>query len=153
MGGPAADGWCRSPAIGWDAEEGDLQSDRSTTGSGTRRLPARNVLLSLLAVLALAAVASAQSFLGTIRGTVTDETAAVISGAKVTVSNENTGFSREVTSNASGAFVFAELPVGSYTVVVEYPGRPASRSNILLWIARGPIRPTTFATTKRELSV
>jgi hypothetical protein len=67
-----------------------------------------------------AAAASAQRTAGTIRGTVTDTTGAIIAGAQVTATNSATGFSRTTTTNTSGLYVFPDLPVGPYTVSVEF---------------------------------
>jgi carboxypeptidase family protein len=94
--------------------------------------------LSLVAFLALlvAMPAYAQKITGTIRGTVTDPTGAIIAGAKVTVKNEDTGLSRSSTTSSAGIFSFAELPVGSYRVEVEHPGFKAEvRSKITLNVA------------------
>ena len=45
-------------------------------------------------------------------GTVTDAQAAVVPGARVTVTNRATGLSRTVTTDAAGAFTLPLLPVG-----------------------------------------
>jgi hypothetical protein len=63
----------------------------------------------------------AQKYTGTITGTVTDPQGAVVSGAQVTITNQGTGEARNVTTNASGAFVVPELPVGTYTINVKSP--------------------------------
>jgi len=68
----------------------------------------------------LAAPAFAQT--ATIRGTVTDQSGAAVGGAKVTVKGEDTGFTRTTTTNASGLYSFAELPVSSYQVQVDLAG-------------------------------
>jgi hypothetical protein len=66
-------------------------------------------------------------------GTVTDAQAAVVPGAKVTVTNTATGLSRTVTTDPSGAFVFPLLPVGSYSLTVEQAGfRKYENRGILL---------------------
>jgi len=94
--------------------------------------------LSLVAFLALlvAMPAYAQKITGTIRGTVTDPTGAIIAGAKVTVKNEDTGLTRSSTTSSAGIFSFAELPVGSYRVEVEHPGFKAEvRSKVTLNVA------------------
>ena len=94
--------------------------------------------LSLVAFLALlvAMPAYAQKITGTIRGTVTDPTGAIIAGAKVTVKNEDTGLTRSGTTTSDGIYAFAELPVGSYRVEVEHPGFKAEvRSKITLNVA------------------
>ena len=79
--------------------------------------------LSLVAlVLLLAAPVFAQKFTSQIRGTVTDPTGAAVSGAKVTLTNEGTGVSRTLNTNAQGNYAFADIPVGSYRVEVEFAG-------------------------------
>jgi hypothetical protein len=82
--------------------------------------------LSSFAVLCLAALlpatCSAQSVRGTILGTVTDSSGAVVRGAKVTATQTATGLSRtEVTSDA-GEYSIPQLPVGPYSVSVEQAG-------------------------------
>jgi hypothetical protein len=87
-------------------------------------------------VLLIAAPVFAQRFTAAIRGTVTDSTTAAIAGAKVTIANENTGLARTVTTNANGNYSFADLPVGSYRVEVEYAGfKTAVRSKVAISVA------------------
>src|ERR1051326_2454472 len=59
---------------------------------------------------------------GRISGTVTDPSGAVVPGATVTVTNEETGVARSVTSNATGFYVVTNLPVGTYNVAAEQKG-------------------------------
>jgi len=66
--------------------------------------------------------ASAQTFRGTILGTVTDASGAAVAGAKVTVKNADTGLTREVTTSDDGSYVVPELPIGNYSVTVEKQG-------------------------------
>src|SRR5678816_4379265 len=87
-------------------------------------------------LLVLAVPAAAQRITATMRGTVTDPTGAVISGAKVTVKNEETGLTRSGTTTTAGIYSFAELPVGSYQVQIEHPGfKSEVRSKIILNVA------------------
>jgi carboxypeptidase family protein len=80
--------------------------------------------------------AYAQKITGTIRGTVTDPTGAVIPGAKVTVKNEDTGLTRSGSTTSAGIYSFAELPVGSYRIEVEDAGFKAEvRSRVVLNVA------------------
>jgi hypothetical protein len=59
----------------------------------------------------------------TIRGQVTDQTHSAVSGAKVVLTRTLTGLSRELTTQADGAFSFAGLPTaGAYDIVVEKDG-------------------------------
>jgi hypothetical protein len=76
-----------------------------------------------LVFLLLAAVSlSAQTFRGTILGTVTDPTGAVVAGAKVTVKNTGTGLERTTETSADGSYSVPELPIGTYTVTVTQAG-------------------------------
>src|SRR4029079_8892005 len=78
-------------------------------------------------ILLLASVVSAQTFRGTILGTVTDPNGAVVPGAKVTVKNTSTGLERSTTTDESGNYSVPELPIGPYEVRVEQSGFVASR--------------------------
>jgi hypothetical protein len=64
---------------------------------------------------------SAQT-LGTITGEVKDSSGAVMPGVTVTAMNNATNATREVQSNAAGAFSFPALPPGAYTVKAELQG-------------------------------
>jgi hypothetical protein len=81
------------------------------------------LLVCLSAVLLLCSgAAMAQTFRGTILGTVTDSTGASIAGAAVAVKNVNTGLSRTVSTSDDGSYSVPELPIGTYTVTVEKAG-------------------------------
>jgi hypothetical protein len=87
-------------------------------------------------VLLAAVPALAQKITASIRGTVSDPTGAVVSGAKVTIKNEDTGLTRSTPTNAAGNYLFAELPVGSYRIEVEQAGfKSAVRSKIVVNVA------------------
>ncbi len=72
----------------------------------------------VLAVLLLSVLANAQS-LGTLTGTVADQTGAIVPKANVTLVNEGTGETRTTVSNPSGYFSFAAITPGTYTVKVK----------------------------------
>ena len=87
----------------------------------------------LLAVLLSLTSLSAQVVTGAISGRVTDNTGAVIPGAKVQVENIETGLMRNTESDAAGRFEFRNLPAGAYTVTVQQSGfRTGIRSGITL---------------------
>lgn len=65
---------------------------------------------------------SAQTFRGTILGTVTDAQGGVLAGAKVTVKNLGTGLERNTDTSADGSYALPELPIGTYTVTISQPG-------------------------------
>lgn len=59
---------------------------------------------------------------GSINGTVTDPSGAVVSDAKVSITNTSTGQSVALTSNSAGAFSTGPLPPGTYKVQVTAKG-------------------------------
>jgi hypothetical protein len=61
----------------------------------------------------------AQTGTTSLRGTVNDETGAVIVGANVKISNSQTGFERSTTSGSAGEYEFLALPPGLYALTVE----------------------------------
>lgn len=56
------------------------------------------------------------------RGTVTDQTKAMVAGAKVTLTNEQTEQKVYTTTTAEGEFSLSELSEGNYSIRVESPG-------------------------------
>lgn len=76
----------------------------------------------LVFVLLAAVSLSAQTFRGTILGTVTDPSGAVVSGAKVTVKNTGTGLERTTATSGDGSYSLPELPIGTYNVTVTQSG-------------------------------
>lgn len=78
--------------------------------------------LTLLTLVLCATPILAQTFRGTILGTVTDAQGAVVPGAKVTAHNINTGLERVTETSADGSYAISELPVGTYTVTVTQSG-------------------------------
>jgi hypothetical protein len=69
-----------------------------------------------------APVAGAQTFRGSMQGTITDSTGAALAGAKVKVFSEATGLSRTVEANDHGEYVASELPLGIYSITVAKQG-------------------------------
>jgi hypothetical protein len=88
--------------------------------------------IAIGALLLLAAPAWAQSFRGSIRGTVTDPSGSVITGAKITAKNISTGLQREATTGQDGGYVLAELPAGEYTVTAASEALSPSAQNVLV---------------------
>ncbi|HUO35173.1 MAG TPA: carboxypeptidase regulatory-like domain-containing protein [Candidatus Acidoferrum sp.] len=93
-----------------------------------RRYGVRIACLSaLMTVLLLCAhPAAAQTFRGTILGTVTDTTGAAIVGATVEIQNVDTGLVRTTETAVDGSYVMPELPIGNYRVTVEKKGFQSS---------------------------
>lgn len=66
--------------------------------------------------------AAAQVLTGTLTGTVSDQTGAVIPGASVSVTDLGTGRQHQALSGDTGNFTVTNLPNGFYQVTIEVPG-------------------------------
>jgi len=90
------------------------------------RLGARFALLALLTLsaLLLSSVAFGQSTVatGSISGSLTDPSGAVVSGAKITITHKSTGQVITTSSNSAGAYTSGPLIPGDYVVRVETKG-------------------------------
>src|SRR5919108_667022 len=69
-----------------------------------------------------AASAASQALFGTISGTVTDSSGAVVPGATVSVRNVETGVTKTVTSNEVGVYTATNLVPGQYLVEASLSG-------------------------------
>src|SRR5437867_2392445 len=100
---------------------------------------------------ALAARLTAQVPTGTITGTVSDQVAAVLAKATVTVTNKDTGASRVVRTGADGTFSVPSLPPGSYDVLIEASGfQPTISPAEVVTGATTTVRVTLQVSTKTE---
>jgi len=99
-------------------------------------------MLAFSLVLIAAGVASAQLTTGTITGTVTDESGAVLPGVTVIIKNTDTGIERSLVTNARGRYEAPNLAVGPYEVTATLTGFNTS-------IRRGvTLRPGRFSTRR-----
>jgi hypothetical protein len=89
----------------------------------------------LWATLAFPAAQNGNS--ASVRGSVTDTSTAVISGATVTISNPVSGLNRTVQTDATGQFQIDNLPFNAYNVTVTAPGFGALKQNITVRSAVG----------------
>ena len=89
----------------------------------------RSLRLAALAIAAPIFVYS-QSTFGTILGTVTDSTGAVVPSARVVITNEHESISREVTTDAAGNYEALNLKAGAYTVATTVSGFKSCRSTL-----------------------
>src|SRR5579863_7653653 len=64
----------------------------------------------------------AQQQLGTITGTVSDSSGAVIARSNVDLVNNDTGFKKTAVTKEDGTFFFADLPIGTYTLTFNQTG-------------------------------
>ncbi len=81
------------------------------------------LLLAVVCCLLTSTPAFAQSYTtGEISGTVTDPTGAVLPNVSITLKSVEKGFTQTATSNAQGAYNFAFLAPGTYTITAKVPG-------------------------------
>ena len=82
----------------------------------------RVVLGLLIAASLLPGSLAAQAVTGTILGTITDTTGAVMPGTTVTLKNIGTGLTRTVVTDSAGDYTAPSLPTGKYTATAELSG-------------------------------
>src|SRR6201987_2139884 len=82
----------------------------------------RNARLLFLLAALIATPAWAQTQLGTLFGTVTDTSGAVVPGAEVSVENVTTGLKRDGSTGKTGEYQLVGLPTGRYTLRVQKEG-------------------------------
>ncbi len=86
-------------------------------------IPRRIMLFSVLLLVVVVGSSSAWAqFTSGIEGTVTDPTGAVVSGATVTIKNEETGAVQTFQTQESGSFRFTTLPSSAFSISVAAPG-------------------------------
>src|ERR1700679_2856362 len=77
------------------------------------------VLCAALAIQSFSGRLQAQTFYGSIVGTVTDTTGAIVQGATVTITNLGTNESQTAKTNNSGEYSFVNLVPANYKVDVQ----------------------------------
>ncbi len=84
-----------------------------------------NVLIRIfccLLLLSTCSVIGAQTITGSVRGTVTDPSGAVVPGAEITATNTATGVATHTTADRSGLYNIQFLPIGRYTIEATSKG-------------------------------
>ena len=87
---------------------------------------------AMLALFSAGLLAQTTISTGSIQGTVTDASGAVLSGAKVTITNKATGLSAATTTNGAGAFASGALTPAEYEVRVEAQGFKTQAQTVLV---------------------
>src|SRR5215813_15599676 len=80
------------------------------------------VARALFAVLISVSTLFAQTTNATLRGSITDQSGAILPGVAITVKHEGTGVERATLSDETGNYQLAALPVGPYQIDVRLPG-------------------------------
>jgi len=79
-------------------------------------------LATVCLIAAVASISYGQTASGTIGGTITDASGALVPGAKVTITRTSTGVHSETVTNQVGDYRVPFLTVGTYSVRIEAPG-------------------------------
>jgi hypothetical protein len=87
-------------------------------------------ILLLLATLIFTTFAFAQLPTGSIQGTITDPSGAVVPGAKVTISSASSGQTFNLTTSGSGSYTSGPLLPGMYTIAVTAQGFSTAQSTV-----------------------
>jgi Carboxypeptidase regulatory-like domain/TonB dependent receptor len=82
----------------------------------------RLLSLLLLVFFSLSPGAHAQLYTGSVAGLVTDPSGAIVPSAKITLTDQNKGYSYTATTDpATGRYVLRSIPPGTYRITVEAP--------------------------------
>src|SRR5713226_7157611 len=84
----------------------------------------KRLVFAILVVLSLAVAANAQTFRGTINGTVTDPSGASVPNAAVKATESATGIDHNTVTTSEGSFAFQDIPLGYYRVTITATGFP-----------------------------
>jgi hypothetical protein len=87
-----------------------------------QKIRTASACIALLALASSWEIAHGQALNGSIVGNVKDASGAAVPGATVTLTNDTTTQSREVTADADGRYDFATVPPGTYTIGVAKTG-------------------------------
>jgi len=82
----------------------------------------QGIFVVLLAMALGAVPAWPQSSNGSLRGTVQDETKAVIPGVTIVLTNTATGVETRTITNEAGVYIYPAIAAGSYRLTAEHPG-------------------------------
>src|SRR3954467_3437762 len=88
------------------------------------------VALMFLSVVASPTVAQGLGGAGTVQGTVKDPTGGVMQAVQVRISNPVSGFSRTASTDATGKYVFSNLPPNPYHITVQAQGFQTSERDV-----------------------
>src|SRR5262249_6157867 len=97
-----------------------MDADRRSFMTTTRRGAA--MLFGIAVVLLMTSPAAAQTVTGTVQGTVTDTSGAVLPGVSIAIRHVNTGAERILVTNQEGFYSAPFLQIGQYTVTAALAG-------------------------------
>jgi hypothetical protein len=71
---------------------------------------------------------------GTIAGTVTDPSGAVVNGATVTLTDTGTKSARQATTNDAGRYIFVDVPPGAYDLSIAKQGFSTTKTQVTVTV-------------------
>ena len=112
------------------------------------------IFLLITLLISLSIITLAQTSRGTVSGIVADQTAAIIPGAQVTLSNTETGVVRTSVTNAEGVYRFDAVELGTYSVKISANNfGTVSKNNIVVSANQITQVDTQLSPGSQELSV
>jgi carboxypeptidase family protein/TonB-dependent receptor-like protein len=101
----------------FEIKRSDVRQVRATTPAAALM---RLLSLLLLVFFSLSPGAHAQLYTGSVTGLVTDPSGAIVPSAKITLTDQNKGYSFTATTDpATGRYVLRSIPPGTYKITVE----------------------------------
>jgi hypothetical protein len=100
----------------------------------------KSVLKATIVLAAAPLWLCAQSTFGSILGTVSDATGAMVPNARIVITNEQENTTRSVISGAQGNYEALNLKAGTYSVATDVPGFKSFRATQLELVARQALR-------------
>jgi hypothetical protein len=94
----------------------------------------QRLLLTAVATVLLCAIGAGQTITASLQGRTYDKSGAMVTKAKVTATNSDTGLSRSTISGDTGDYQIAALPVGNYRVAVEAQGFQSQTRTVKLTV-------------------
>jgi hypothetical protein len=91
-------------------------------------------LLAMLIASPISGRAQVTNATGTIQGTVTDQTGAVVPNAKVTLTEPSTGFTKVFTTTGDGYYSAGSLIPGTYSLQIEAAGFSTAKENVTVQV-------------------
>ena len=113
-----------------------MTSRRTALSAGNKATLTYYIVLFVLALSLTSLPAVAQSTAGRVLGSITDQSGAAVAGATVIVTDVQRGTSRNLTTDASGDYVAADLAPGTYKIHAEAKGfKAVERPSVTVEVA------------------
>src|SRR6185503_10953950 len=111
--------------------------DSNRNAIGVRRAFRGIAFSCLFLILFTSRIAFGQVDAGSITGTITDPTGAVVPDAQVSLLNTDQGITLQTRSGASGVYTFAPVRIGHYTITVTANGfAKTTHTNLTVQVAQ-----------------